>query len=512
MNQRVTLLALGSLLLAGCAARGTPTTAAADLARAGRFVTTGCYRCLQEALAIYEQQLQRDRRPSLALRQAAFDTALLVVLRQKELGIASNAALDRARALATGLPEAPGQVPATVLLDLADLAPGDTSGPDPDEVAARNSRGRRLQLSTIRPQLETPAAPSTLQTYLTLSLDCNDAEARRRLNADDLMTRFGNIPLLRYRIAACGLGARDTFSALRQSDARWVEAAFFEGRAAASARRPNLRAAIDFFGIVQPALPESPSILLALAHAQRGYGDLEPAVASYDGVITMVPRNREALLGRAITLSYLERHREVVETTSRMIEFGTWLMGDAYYWRARSHYVLKALEEAWSDAENAVKLSPTTNVYTLAGVIAYDRKELDTAKDRFERARNADTSNCTAHSYFALVNAAQNDWPLATPVFSQAMTCFTRAAAEAQKELVQVEQSDYDEVYKGRLAAQQRKTIDESTLKAAQAAYNAAQGLLREGKRAEALTHLRLALEHAEVKGQAEALQKLIGR
>jgi hypothetical protein len=111
-----------------------------------------------------------------------------------------------------------------------------------------------------------------------------------------------------------------------------------------------------------------------------------------------------------------------------------------------------------------------------------------------------------------LVNAAQNDWPLATPVFSQAMTCFTRAAAEAQKELVQVEQSDYDEVYKGRLAAQQRKTIDESTLKAAQAAYNAAQGLLREGKRAEALTHLRLALEHAEVKGQAEALQKLIGR
>jgi tetratricopeptide (TPR) repeat protein len=226
----------------------------------------------------------------------------------------------------------------------------------------------------------------------------------------------------------------------------------------------------------------------------------------------MVPRNREALLGRAITLSYLERHREVVETTSRMIEFGTWLMGDAYYWRARSHYVLKALEEAWSDAENAVKLSPTTNVYTLAGVIAYDRKELDTAKDRFERARNADPSNCTAHSYFALVNAAQNDWPLATPVFSQAMTCFTRAAAEAQKELVQVEQSDYDEVYKGRLAAQQRKTIDESTLKAAQAAYNAAQGLLREGKRAEALTHLRLALEHAEVKGQAEALQKLIGR
>jgi MinD-like ATPase involved in chromosome partitioning or flagellar assembly len=92
------------------------------------------------------------------------------------------------------------------------------------------------------------------------------------------------------------------------------------------------------------------------------------------------------------------------------------------------------------------------------------------------------------------------------------MTCFVHAAAEAQKELQQIEASDYDPVFKDRLASQQLKTIEESNLKAAQAAYNAAQGLLREGKRAEAITHLQLALNHPEVKVQAETLQKLIGR
>jgi tetratricopeptide (TPR) repeat protein len=484
----------------------------ADIARADQLVVDGCYRCLQEALAIYERQLQHTRRPSPALRQGAFETAVLVVLREKELGIPFDATLAKARAFATELTLPSARPSAQVMAELADLAPMETSGFDPDEVATRSTRERRMQATALRPQLETAAVPSALETYLALSLDCNDAEARRRLNAGQLQRQYGTVALLRYRIAACGFGLRQAFSAIREADARWVETTFFEGRAAGSGRRPNLRAAIDWFSVAHTALPESAAILLALAHAQRGYGDLQPALASYDGVVTMVPRNREALLGRAITLSYLERHSEVIDTTTRMIHLGTWLMGDAYYWRARSRFVLKALDEAWTDAEHAVALAPNTNVYTLAGVIAYDRKELTVAKDRFQRARDADATNCNAHSYFAVVSAAQNNWAEATPVFSLAMTCFVGAAAAARQELEQIEASDYDTVFKQRLVRQQEKTIEESNLKAAQAAYNAAQGLLREDKRGEARTHLQLALDHPEVKEQAEVLQKLIGR
>jgi hypothetical protein len=83
------------------------------------------------------------------------------------------------------------------------------------------------------------------------------------------------------------------FRTVRLADARWVENAFFEARAAASGPRPNLRVALDLLAIARPALQESPAMLLALAHTQRGYDDL----ASYDGVLAMVPRHHEALLG-----------------------------------------------------------------------------------------------------------------------------------------------------------------------------------------------------------------------
>jgi hypothetical protein len=95
--------------------------------------------------------------------------------------------------------------------------------------------------------------------------------------------------------------------------------------------------------------------------------------------------------------------------------------------------------EAWDDVERAVVLAPNTNVFTLAGVIAYDRKDLETAKDRFQRARAADGNNCTAHSYYALVHATQNNWSEATPVFALATTCFARAGANLRRELEEIE-------------------------------------------------------------------------
>ncbi len=333
-----TTLAVGVLLMAACAARGARVTPAADIARADQLVVDGCYRCLQEALAIYER-LQRTARSPVALRQGAFETAVLIVLREKELGIPFEAALAKVRALATGLTAPAGHPSAQVIADLADLAPMESSGFDPDEVAARSTRERRLQLTMLRPQLDASTMPSTLETYLALSLDCQDGQARRRLNVEQLQRQYEQVALLRYRLAACGFGPRQAFSALREADARWVETTFFEGRAAGSGRRPDLRAAIDWFTMARAALPQSAAVLLALAHAQRGYGDLEPALASYDAIVAMVPRHREALLGRAITLSYLDRHAEVIETTTRMIDMGTWLMGDAYYWRARSRFV-----------------------------------------------------------------------------------------------------------------------------------------------------------------------------
>lgn len=467
------------------------------MARAQSLASAGCYSCLVEALAIYEKA---------GATQAAFETALLVALREKELGIPEDTSLAKAGALATA-----AGADAVLLREVADYTPVEPTGQDPDKYAQRNTRDRRTRAGELRALLET-TTPSLLNAYLEVSLDCDDPKARALVKPADLVATYSDTPLLKYRFAICALGDRQWLDAIREADARWTEIAFFQARRAAAARPPDLRGALDLFTIAVPAFPRSAAMVLAQAHAERAYGDLEPALASYDKTIALLPTSRDALLGRVITLSYLERHSEAIATATRMIDLGTWLMGDAYYWRARSRYVLKMVDDAWSDAENAIKLAPNTNVYTLAGVIAYDRKDLDVAKDRFARARRLDQGNCTAHSYYALVDAAQNDWPEATPVFSQAMTCFVHANAETRRTIAELEATDTDPVYKARLIADQQKTLRENELKAAQAGYNAAQGFIREGKRSEATSHLQIALEHPELRSQAETLNKLITR
>jgi tetratricopeptide (TPR) repeat protein len=495
------IVALVGLMAGSCAQRTPPQVSPADLARAESLATAGCYSCLVQALAIYEKQ-----GPSLA----TFETALFVALREKELGIPEEASLAKARDLAARL--APSAPTAPLLAEVADYTPAEPTGRDPDKFALLNTRERRARRAGLRPLLDALPAPSLLTTYLKVSLDCDDPRARALIKADDILAAHGNPAILRYRLSMCGAGDRRALDDIRAADPRWTEIAFFQARRAATTRPPDLRGAIDLFNLAVPAFPQSAAMVLARAHAERAYGDLEPALASYDTTIALVPTSRDALLGRVITLSYLERHAEAVATATQMIDLGTWLMGDAYYWRARGRYVLKLVEDAWSDAENAVKLAPNTNVYTLAGVIAYDRQQLDDAKDRFGHARRLDQANCTAHSYYALVHAAQNNWKEATPVFSQAMTCFVQAAAEARRELAELEATDFDPVYKGRLMAEHEKTIKESDLKAAQAGYNAAQGFLRADKHSEAAAHLQVALDHPDLRTQAATLDKLIRR
>ncbi len=74
----------------------------ADLARADALVRRGSYASLQDALAIYERLAATGDAPAAALR--AIDTALLLALRERELGLAGGRSLERAVELANRQP------------------------------------------------------------------------------------------------------------------------------------------------------------------------------------------------------------------------------------------------------------------------------------------------------------------------------------------------------------------------------------------------------------------------
>jgi hypothetical protein len=125
-------LALGvcALLLVGCASRGVAPQLAAELGRAHALLHDGCYRCLQDALDIYERTAAARNAPLDAAR-GALHAAVLLAARARELGLPDEAPLALARAWADRLPPSPvpsSRLPAHVYLDALELVEGESSG------------------------------------------------------------------------------------------------------------------------------------------------------------------------------------------------------------------------------------------------------------------------------------------------------------------------------------------------------------------------------------------------
>lgn len=495
------------MLAAACAARAPARTSPVDLDTADEAVHAGCYTCLREARDRYDRALAHaDPQPRAVV--GAFETSLLLALREKELGLGSGPSIARARELAGRQPD---PALAATLVELAEEVRGEGAGIDPEERAERTRLRRvppaRLDISLLPP--DGLPFSSIATAYLWLTLECEHPVARRSLEPETVRIRAGDSSLVRFRLGLCHGGPVEVFTALRDGDGRWTEISFFEGRLLTSDPQ-TLTPGVAALRVAHEALPASPAVTMTLADAERTLRDMDAALAHYDEVLSGAPTHRDALLGRTYALTQLERHEEGIAGATRLIDLGTWYLGDAYYLRAWNEYQLKDLDAAWRDIERATQLRSSTDVFTLAGLVAYARKDLDTARERFSRAWTLDRTNCSAEQYLGIVKAEQRAWAEAAPVFSTAMGCFTAAAAKARTELAQVEAADTAPDFKARQAAEHQKIIEDSDLQAARCAYNAAQGFARVGRRDEARQHLGTALEHPELKPQAETLRRLI--
>jgi tetratricopeptide (TPR) repeat protein len=505
-------LLLSTLLTWSCATRGPSPQVAADIGRADALVRDGCYRCLEEAHAIYERAAASRRVPGAAAR-GAFEAALLLAIRCKELGLPSDASFERARTWARRLPPAAvSALEPSVLVDAAELVIGELSGFDPEE-RQRRARAIRPEMRADNPHrraLDPLLDTSLAAAYLALSIDCERVPRQPPINGNDVLARHAGPPLMRYRLAMCGIAGVPPLGTLRETDPRWVDTLFFEGRREIESRAGDPAKAAMLLAGAREAFPASHAIILALARAQQALGEYEAALASVDSVIADAPAHRDALLARVENLSYLNRHDEAIATASRMIELGTWHLGNAYYWRAWNEHYLRQLDAAWNDVERAITLQSNTSVYTLAGFIAHSRKALDTAVDRFDRAFEIDGTNCIAVFSAGMVHVEQQAWPPASTKFSESMTCYTADASAARAELGRIEASTHAPERKARLAAAEQKRAASSEHLASQSAFNAAQCYLRLGQKQPALAHVDAAAAHPLMREKATALKVVI--
>jgi tetratricopeptide (TPR) repeat protein len=488
-----------------------------DLGRAHALVNDGCHQCLQDALVTFEHVAAAPNAPVEAAR-GAFRTAVLLVMRSRELGLPGQDRLAVAQSWAERLPPVPGaagDVPAAVILDALRLVSGETSGLSPEERERRNAERRALwsgqdeKRPAVRVALDQWLGSDLVAQYVALGIDCENAWLRRDVKHEEIVARFPQ-PLMRFRLALCAI-PNVLVDPLRQNDPRWVDTLYFEARREMSRfPAPDLGRAAELFQAAHDAFPTSTAITLALGNVRNALEEFVPALTLFDSILRAEPAHREALLGRLLSLSYLKRHYDAIRTATQMIELGMYHMGDAYYWRAWNRYQVHDLPLAWSDVEAANTLMVNTAVYTLAGFIAYAQRELDTAIDRLARAYRIDSSNCEAVWTEGMVRVDTEEWASAASRFTTSMACFAADAKLARDELQTAANATWVEAVKARRIATARKRAESSDHRHAQSAFNAASSYLRLGRKADALAYVGIAASHQLLKDKAGALRQTI--
>jgi tetratricopeptide (TPR) repeat protein len=489
------------LAMTQCAARAPALTPAelADAGRADALIRDGCYTCLQEATGIYTRLVEPVTRkaPDRVVR-GAFEAAVLLAVREKELGLKPDTSLARARELAARLTDgsaragagnaktdaAAARVSPAVLLEAAEAVFGDSTRLDAEE---------RLDYEKRKTASPVPVADTSdpVLAYLAIAVHCDQprgsASARAAAPAANLLTAIAKAdnaanvaPLLRYRAAICSGDQPTTLTRMREADPRWTEIYFFEGKheMGSPARAADPERAATLLTRAAAALPDSIAVRLMVANAHELAGDAAASLDAFDRVLAANPAHVDARLGRVRNLSYLARTDEAIATATILIDAGTWHVGDAYYWRAWNLYQTRRFDEAWADVRQSMSLLSNTAVYALAGSIAYARKELDTAVAHFNRAFEIDPSNCLAVWSAGLVHLDRAAWPTAAVTFSKSATCFATAAATARTELVNIEKAALAPAVKERRLASTRKRLASAEDLRGQAARHAARSVM----------------------------------
>ena len=151
----------------------------------------------------------------------------------------------------------------------------------------------------------------------------------------------------------------------------------------------------------------------------------------------------------------------------------------------------------------------------LAGLIAYARKELPTAVDRFDTAFKLNPSACDAVWMSGLVSIDQNALDVAGPKFARSMTCFVSTAKALRQDRANLEgtiqkrgtpPTARDQRNLDRL----QRDADNAELKSAQSAFNGAQCYARTGGKALALNLVDVAIGPPEMNEKAVALKAAI--
>jgi tetratricopeptide (TPR) repeat protein len=289
--------------------------------------------------------------------------------------------------------------------------------------------------------------------YLEMTISCGLArDEPPPAVADD------DSPLLRYRAGMCER-LPERLRAFRDGDPEFVDADFTLARYAMAARPTELDEALRRLQSAHQAFPESLAAATALGGVREEREEWTEALEQYDGVLAQLPNHRDALLGRITSLSRLKRHDDAIAAATKMIELGSWFIGEAHYWRAWNLFSTQKYSDARIDADRAKSLMVNAAVFVLSGLIEWNERRLPTAEEEFESALKMDFGRCDAAQYLGRVRVQRNRVPEAMAAFQQAIQCFDLSVTLRRKLIEDVQAGPGTEATKARLTAGHERAI-----------------------------------------------------
>ncbi len=470
-----------------------------------------CYESLKRAFELYEQALsfpvfQKENSKKL------MKTAILLSLRERELGFLEDAYFQKASEILSSNPSLSDY---SVILKIAGTIPRKSVGIVGDFVETGDSvivsyDEIKDEITDWVDLLKQKAMTEDFFAYLNLCLHSTFSYLiKEKPDFEAVGQAFPVSYLIRYKLSLYPEENTESLEKLVQDEPAFHEIFYFLGTIAL--RRRQLITAENNFLKAYERFPRSISILVSLGSIYFAFEELDKSLEFYEKTLEMAPAHRDALLGKAMCLSYLGSYKEAIDVCSTMLSLGKYYLGETHYWLAWNQNELEEFEKALGNIETSKKyLIGHGQVFFLAGLIAFNQNKLEEAEKNLLEAYKQDASNGDPAYYLGKIKAHQNDWLNSGAYFEMASGNYGRKEELVQKQIDEIKNSSLSEERKKRYLSNKKSLLQKTQLTKATAWYNAAAGYYNAGMQTKALQLAENAVTHPALKAKAEELLRLM--
>jgi tetratricopeptide (TPR) repeat protein len=483
----------------------------AKLAEADALCAAGHYLALQDALRTYREALAVPGHDP-AVAEKLIRAAVALELRSKALGLLPSGPPPETAAL---IAADPSLARYTSWLELvAGLACKIKGSSGLDQAGGRTLEAQLdwagTRVPAIDGELEAAAGTDDLAAALRLALRADFGfKFGAKLEARTYLELHPGSRLVDFQAAMSPAFDFARLEALLTRDPGFAEIDYFLGEAALLAGK--LLTAERHYLAVQAKIPGSLSVLISLAKVAFQMEEIETCLEWNEKALTLLPTYRDALLGKGLALGYLGRNEEALAVLGRLLELGTYYMGEGHFWSAWNLDELGRYDEARQAIERAkVFLVDVVDVYTLAGIIAYKQGRPDDAEKDLLQALRLHSSEADAAYYLGRLYADRKDWLNSAIYFAGAALAYEDKERGLEDKIKEIEASDMAPERRNRLIVKKRVQILSTQLTKATCQYNGAAGYHNVGSFERALELAKLAAANPAFADKAAELIKMI--